>query len=484
MKLQSRTLQVLDEAEMKAIFETALRVWDRVPLRCQGTEEFNDLLSDFGCVIDGDLVTFPRAVRDKVLGRIAERKEQVGPWRPAEVESDSISFSASGQALYYCEIDTDALRPATEQDLADWSRLCDAIPNLERAHPTFIPQDVPAGSCDVHAFATIMLNSSRPWRVSAYSADMIPYLIELQAVWAGSVDAVRKDPIFATKCWYNSPFMITRENIEIAMAAREALGLPFQISTMPVAGIAVPATLAGALVAITAEAFTCNAITLAIDDRTCGMSAGALTFDMKAGIHTQIGPDVQLLRLGVAQMGAYLSGGPYTAAGTPTTMAKIPGAQSTMEKAIEAMWCVSAGMRSFSSLGVLACADIGSPVQLMLDLELMSYLERLVKGITVDEERLAEEVICEVAPTGARFIDQRHTVDHYRDELWIPQFMDRRVPMAWAADPTTMVDDARKKAKGLIAGAPNLCPLSDAQKAEVKRIVAEADRHVAATKRV
>jgi trimethylamine--corrinoid protein Co-methyltransferase len=251
-----------------------------------------------------------------------------------------------------------------------------------------------------------------------------------------------------------------------------------------VAGIAVPATLAGALVHITAEVLACNAITLAVDDRLSGNTAGPLTFDMKTGIHTQIGPDVQLLRLGTAQMGAYVFGGEYIGVGTPTTMAKTPGAQSTMEKAVEAMWSICAGVRSFGSLGILACADIGSPVQLMLDLELMSYLERLVKGISVDEGRLAEEVICEVAPTGAHYIAHPHTVEYYREELWIPQLMDRRVPMAWVGDPSTMVDNARDKARELLVEAPNRCTLTDAQQAEVKRIVAEADAQVAATKRV
>ncbi len=483
MNLTFQAMQVLNEREMQQIWEAALRVWDQVPLRAQGTEEFNEALLDFGCQIDGERMTFPKAVQDKVLARLEQSREGNGPWRPARVDNTKLEYGASGQALYCHDIQTDEIRAATEQDLADWSRLCDCFERLERRHPTFIPQDVPTGSCDVHAFATIMLNSSRPWRVSVYSADMLPYFIELQAIWEGSVEKVKQNPIFAAKCWYNSPFMITRENIEIGMKARELLGQPLTIATMPVAGVATPATIAGALTQITAEVLGCNVISLALDDRLLGYCAGPDVFDMRTGVHTEVGPDCNLLGLGAAQMGAYMFGGEYTARAGPTTAAKLPGAQSMMEKALSATWAICAGIRSFGSLGITAFADIGSAVQLMMDLELMHYFEHLLKGIQVDEDRIGEQTIIAVAPTGARFLGTEHTVRYYREELWSPELLDRRVPMAWVADPQTFLDNARDKARRLLTEAPNRCTLTPQQQAEVRRIVAAADAQVAHTTR-
>ncbi len=459
MKLSTRAPIVLGDAEMKQVWEAALRVWERVPLRAQGTPEFNEALQAFGCEIRDDRVTFPAAVREKTLARIAEGRERNGEGHPAEIARDDLTYAASGQALYMCDVEDDRLRPATEQDLADWSRR------------------------DVHAFATIILNSSRPWRVSVYTAEMLPYFVELQALCEGGVDAVKAAPAFAAKCWYNSPFMITRENIEIGMKAREVIGQPFTVSTMPVAGIATPATIAGALVHITAEILGCNVISLALDDRLCGYCAGALTFDMRTGIHTQTGPDVQLLRNGCAQMGAHVFGGAYVSVGGPSTAAKTPGAQSMMEKALDTMWAVCGGVRNFGSLGTLAFADVGSPVQLLLDIEMMQHFEHLLKGIQVDEGRLAEDLICEIAPTGAYYLATDHTAAYHREELWAPELMDRRVPMAWDADPTTMVDNARLKAQRVLAEAPNKCPLSGEQKEEVARIVAAADAQVTQMRR-
>ncbi len=478
MHLLSHTMSVLNEPEMEQIWQAALRVWARVPLRVQGTEEFLQPLRDFGCQIDGERVSFPETVRDRVLARVERSREERGPCRPAQVTSNQLSYSASGQALVCCDLDTEALRPATTHDLAQWSWICDSFPRLGRSHPTFIPQDVPPQICDLHAFATNILNSRRATTVSVYNADLLPYFLELQAISSGSVAEAKRAPAFVAKCWVNTPFMITRENIEVGLRARELLGQPFNMMTMPVTGTATPVTMAGALVQCTAEVLACNVISLALDDRLIGWIAHPCPFDMRVGIHTQSGPDMDVLALGARQMGAYAFGGEFMGFGGPGTAAKTPGEQALMEKALACMWGICGGVRGWGSLGVTAFSDVGSITQLILDLELMSYFERLLQGIAVDAEKLAEEVICEIAPQGAYFLNQEHTARHFREELWLPELVDRRVPMAWAQEPRTMLDNARAKAKRVAAEAVNHCPLTDEQKRQVAAIMAEAGRAV------
>lgn len=475
MVLATHTMSVLSLEEMEQIWQAALRVFTRVPLRAQGPEEFTQPLRDFGCEISGEHITFPPAVLDKLLDRVEQSRRANGPCRAAQVQSDTLSYAASGQALVCCDLETEALRPALTADLAQWSWICDSFPRLGRSHPTFIPQDVPANTCDLHTFATNILNSRRPTTVSVYNADLISDFLQLQAVCEGSLEAARSNPAFVTKCWVNTPFMITRENVEVGLKARELLGQPFNMMTMPVAGTATPVTLAGCVVQSAAEVLMCNVISLALDDRLIGWVAHPCPFDMKVGIHTQSGPDMDLLALASRQFGAYVFGGEFVGFGGPGTAAKTPGEQALMEKALACMWGICGGVRGWGSLGVLAFSDIGSVTQLMLDLELMSYFERLLQGVRVDVETLAEEVICEVAPRGAYFLNHDHTAQHFRSEFWLPELVDRRVPMAWQQDPRTMLDNARAKARRVAAAAQNQCPLSDEQKRQVAEIVAEAD---------
>ncbi len=336
MKLLCRGVRVLTDQERRRIAEAGVRTFRTVPLRAQGTPELRELLREFGYQIQGDLVRFPEAVVDKVLDAAQEARDQNPPGEIADVPT-AISYSASGQALWCSDPAVHEVRPAARQDLAGLSRVIDAIPRLGRAHPTFIPQDVPRAAPEVHAFATILLNSSRPHRVSVYSAAMLPYFIELMLVVKGGIEAVKQDQVFATKLWANSPFMMTRENIVLAMKARELLDHPLEIATMPVAGASAPVTLAGALAQTTGEVLACNAVSLAVDGRLVAYCAGCLTCDMRTGVHTQSGPDVALLRLGAAEMGAYVFGGTPVTVGGPSTAAKCPGPQVMMEKSLDTM---------------------------------------------------------------------------------------------------------------------------------------------------
>ena len=502
MKLVTRRPAVLAPQDRQRIYDAAIRVVRRVPLRCQATDEFYDCLRAFGCQVDGERVTFPAPVVDEVVGRIAEQRERnlaargagaAVPRGPESVSSvdwggqgaeatdpevpSKLSYSASGQAPYCCEVESDRLRLATVQDLADLSRVVDAIPGLGRAHPTFIPQDVPRATAELHAFATILLHASQPHTVSVYTADHIERFFDLEVIArGGDAEAVRRSPTFVCTLWFTSPFMITEENVRIAMRARELFGQPLRIGVMPTAGSATPATIAGCMVHQTAESLVCNIITLAVNGRLSGYRCGALATDMRTGSPTQSGPDVDLLQLASAEMAEFCFGARATVSRGPTTTAKVPGAQSMMEKSIATLWAILGGTRSFGSLATLANADVGSLVQLMLDVEMMAYFQRLLDGVEADDERLAEEVICEVAPTGARFLEHEHTARHCRDALFTPELADRRVAGAWFTDPTTMLDRARAKARHLVATAPNRCPLDAAARRAIRGILAAADR--------
>ncbi len=505
MHLVTRRPVVLTRADMRQIYDASIRVVRRVPLKCQATDEFYGYLRDFGCEVSGELVRFPAAVVDKAVGLIEEQRdrnlaatEATEPDReekpaasvdwggqgtePTEAQPPrTLSYSASGQAPYCCDVETGELRLATVRDLAGLSRVIDAIPNLGRAHPTFIPQDVPRATAELHAYATILLNASRSHTVSVYSARHIERFFEMEVIaHGGDVEAAKKHRAFVCKCWFNSPFMITKENVVIAMKARALFGQPLQIGVMPSAGSATPVTIAGCMVQQTAESIVCNIITLAVDGRLSGYYSGALATDMRSGAPTQSGPDVDLLQLASAQMAQFCFGARATVSRGPTTTAKVPGAQSMLEKSIATLFAILCGTRSFGSLGTLANADVGSIVQLMLDVEMMEYFQRLLDGVAVDAERLAEEVICEVAPTGARFLEHPHTVRYFREELFSPELADRRVAGAWFNDPTAMLDRARAKAQRLIATAPSRCPLSDEQRRSIREILAAADREAEA----
>lgn len=479
MKLRTRRPALLAEVDLRKIYEAGIRVARQVPLRCEGTDEFFAYLRGFGCDIDGDLVRLTPTVVDKVVAAMeAHRVTNLEKGLATEDELPTeLTCNASGQGLYCCDLDTDLLRPATIEDLTHLSRVVDAVDGLNRSAPGLIPTDVPKDTADLHAFATGILNSSKPHRTHVYNEDNIERFFEIEVIARGGDEAVvRKNPSFSAKLWINSPFMISGECVRMAMKMRTLYGVPLEIDAMPMVGASTPATFAGALVLGMAETVLSNAISLAVDETTCGFRVIAGVSDMRSGGFAQNGPDADVVQLASAEMAEHCFGRRTSVpAGSPTT-AKVPGAQSMMEKSIATLFRILCGGRVFGGLGSLACADAGSLVQLMLDVEMMQYFQHLLRGMEVDEEHLAEEVIRTVVPTGARFLEHEHTLRHCREELFSPELRDRRVAGAWINDPVTMVDRARAKARRLVENAPNCCPLADADKKAIRAILGAADR--------
>lgn len=477
MKLQfGQRPRVFDDTELERIHDAAVRVFRSVTATIDGPEEFMGAVADFGCDVTGAKVRFPTRVVDEVLSRVRARK--VVNDREAKPPPDKMTYAASGQGLLWHDPRSDELRPATRADQAAFSRLCDSL-RLARAHPTIICTDVAPGVRDIWTFGTALLNSRRPCLVSVYSKAAVEYFYRILEVALGREQALAEGRrCVAAKVWVNSPFMISRDTIEYALAYRETFGLPVKFTSMPVMGAATPATVAGCMVQSLAESFMANALSLAVEGSLAGHIANPLAFDMRYGVHVESGPDAFLVRLGNADVAEYVFGGKTYAPVVPSTMAKKPGAQAMFEKTMGTLWGVMCGGRSCGCLGRLAAGDIGSSVQLLMDLEMMQAVDFLLREAPVDEDHLAEDVILRTVPRGARYVEDEHTSTFFRQEFWLHDFLDRRLPNAWLKDPDTMVEKARREAIRLLDEVPNRCPLSEAQRAEIEAIMEQATREL------
>ena len=114
-----------------------------------------------------------------------------------------------------------------------------------------------------------------------YSARMVPFFVEALEVCGAPERGAKEEPVFAAKCWVTSPFRITRENIDIAMAARRLAGIPFTFGHMPVAGGSSPVTVMGSLVQNTAESLALCAMRLALEGKLHEVTATSAVLDMR-----------------------------------------------------------------------------------------------------------------------------------------------------------------------------------------------------------
>jgi trimethylamine--corrinoid protein Co-methyltransferase len=80
--------------------------------------------------------------------------------------------------------------------------------------------------------------------------------------------------------------------------------------------------------------------------------------------------------------------------------------------------------------GLLASGMAISLEQLVIDNEIAHWVNRYLRGISVDEDHLALDVIAAVGPGGA-YLDHEHTVQHCRQEFLLTDLLQREYQLQW-----------------------------------------------------
>jgi trimethylamine--corrinoid protein Co-methyltransferase len=157
-------------------------------------------------------------------------------------------------------------------------------------------------------------------------------------------------------------------------------------------------------------------------------SCGMAVLDMKASTRAGGGPEHGLTSAAYAQM-AHHFGFPALAGGFVTT-SKEPDEQAAYEKFASAVTPILAGADMIAGIGLLEdCRTIWLE-QMVIDDEISRIIGRMAQGIEVSEDTLAIDVVDSVGP-GKDFLGQRHTVDHFRKEHFIPMVSDRSSWDSW-----------------------------------------------------
>jgi trimethylamine--corrinoid protein Co-methyltransferase len=109
-----------------------------------------------------------------------------------------------------------------------------------------------------------------------------------------------------------------------------------------------------------------------------------------------------------------------------------------------------AGINLMHDCGYLAGGSAGSMEMVVICDEIFENVLRIVRGVEVNDETLAVEVIQQVGPEGS-FLAHKHTLKHIKDELHIPRLFDRRPEGEWAKSGRRATHEvARERARQLL----------------------------------
>jgi trimethylamine--corrinoid protein Co-methyltransferase len=88
---------------------------------------------------------------------------------------------------------------------------------------------------------------------------------------------------------------------------------------------------------------------------------------------------------------------------------------------------------------------------MVLENEIASFIGQYLKGIRVDEDRLAVDEILEVGPLPGSYLNRKHTRNWYKKEFLIPKMSNRDFFESWEREHTELQEKAKEKTAKILA---------------------------------
>jgi len=459
---------ILDTQDCERIHAAALEVLRDVGVRVDEPDIVR-LMQEAGATLAGEntvhiperLVKWALQQAPRTL-RIADRRGNLWTLGP-----QGGTLVLTGNALYLTR--GRARRELASADLADLARIVDACANIHGMVGTSIA-DCPPACRDFVGFRLMAQNTGKHLRPCIYTPPGGRTVVEMaQVLLEGS--SLRERPIVSTGFSILSPLHWTALALGV-FKQTAGFGVPVMINSEPLGGATAPVTLAGCLVTGDADTLSGLVINQLLEPgRPCFYNLGfAHVMDMASAMALTGSPENALLQAAGADLARFHG---LPCASWMSTESMCMDAQAAFEKMVTGLAHAAAGVNFIWGAGNLESTLAMSPEALVVDDEIAGYFLRFQRGITVDEESLALDVIKSVGISGD-FLTAPHTLQHFREVLSRTQLANRRRRADWEAKGARTLEElAQERVAAILATEPKSY-LDAHQEAELKRIEASA----------
>lgn len=469
------SLNILTPDEVNQIHAATLEVIETTGVRFPSNKAL-DILEAHGAKVDRETMVacIPGRVIEEYLAKAPPTYtlSALNPELDLALDGNHSFLGTDGCGVEIIDAFSDERRRTTKQDVMDVARVADYLDAIAFHWVPISAQDCPPESRSLHELQAV-------WRVSQKHVQTetivnereMRIAVEMAAGLAGGREALRKRPVLSImQCTY-SPLGHDGGSIEAGLVAAEA-GLPVGYMTMASAGSNAPITLAGTLVVGNAEVISALAL-MQMHAPGCPVyyAAAQTMTDLRTGAYTGGGPEDYLFGAATNLLADYykvpLSMGAFA------TGAKEPDWQAAVDNSFSSFMAVLTMADMLLGAGLLHGSRILSYEQMLMDSEIWGILESMFKGIVVNRDTLALEVIRSVGQFGS-YLAQRHTRQYMR-ERWSPALFDRRPYNVWEEKKDGARDWARTKAQQIL-NEYHPVGIDPAQDAELTRLIASAEK--------
>lgn len=468
MKLEA--LKVLSEDEISQIHEATLHILRETGVKVLSSAMLQ-MLSDKGLQADKEsgIVRFSKACVEDALAkipRVFEVFDREG--KPAFTLGDGTPRVAAGHnAVFWVDSATGETRASTVSDVEQFARICDALPNIDVVGIPVMPQDVPDPKASLpYGVRACIENSTKPIYFSTDKPEVNRACIALlRAAFAGDLGS----QVYGMSQLSPTSPLYWEESVLEALKDTVEMGVPLAILPEPNAGVSAPFTLAGLLTVNNAECISGLVMSQLIRPGARVLYANSwTTTDMRTGAALVGSVETTICRIAGAQLARFYNVPCHTTA--PNSDNHAHDEQNSWEKTLSQFCSIAAGNDLIVNCGMFATGMTCSNEQLVMDEEISAMSRRLAKGIAVNPETIAADVIREVGPMGS-YLTVDHTLEWlHSDEYHVPRIAVRGPRASWeAAGAKDTFAVAKKEVVGLSRHTPSL--LEDSRRKMMEDVI-------------
>ena len=440
-RLSDSQIQILHDSSLEVLQRTGVRILE---------EEALQLLRKGGAEItDGNRVRIP-AWRVEWAIRAAPKQiilyDQEGH-ATIRLRGRNCYYGNGSDLVNIIDHRNNQRRPAILQDVQEIVAVLNALPHIDFVMSGFIPSDLLPEMAERYQMKVMVENTKKPIIYVTTSLANTQSKVAIAEVLAGGEDVLRRNPFCVNYINIAHPFRQNPESLQkLLFLAGKGLPAIYRPSIVT-RGISTPITVPGFLVANNAAQLVGLVLSQLKREGApfirCCHSGG--TFDMRTTVGLHSAPEVR----GFQEDLAHWYGLPSFGIGG-TSASKCVDQQASLEAALTLMSSTLSGAHLIHDVGYLESGLTGSLPHLVICHEIIAWLKTYMKGLEINDETLALDVIDEVAPDG-NFIDTQHTVRHLREDHY-PELRNQKRFEDWVAEGAlTLLDRATKKTEAILA---------------------------------
>ena len=444
------TLTTLSSEARQAIHEAALTILSEIGMKILHPGAL-DLLRSAGCPIERENIA-------KIPGRLVLRSVDSAPSniavfdrlgdRAMDLGGRRAYFGTGSDLIYAHEADTGRRHQCILEDIGRAAAVADALPNIDFIMSFAHPHEVNPDRSYVLSFHAMATHSTKPIVNTAKGRDDLHRMWEMACVLRGGEQQLREKPYFIHYAEPISPLKFPFDSLDKLLFCAEK-AVPAIYSPAPIAGSTAPMSIAGHVAQGLAESF-CGLVIHQLANKGAPflMGMGPAVLDMTTSQCSYNAPEYLMAYQAMIEMSLFYDLPNWGYAGTSDS--QVPDEQAAFEAGLETYIAAMAGSNLNHDVGYLDFGRTGS-LEMMVALdEMIDQVRRMCRGIPVDEEQLAVDVVREVGADG-NFLTHPHTLRHVRATQWRPKLISRAGFEKWqAAGETTLMDRTRKKLQRIL----------------------------------